>query len=141
MWHSTADGTSYFGGAIVAVATNHALSLTHRETLALSKKVIGEEHPYTLISMHSLAFTLMNQRYINEALTLLEDCFVVGSQTFTCLSIYSRFLKCLRLGETSRNAWGLKALIFLLVNLFFVLDGQDSLNLYSSLAETISLVI
>jgi tetratricopeptide (TPR) repeat protein len=39
----------------------------HRETLALSVKVLGKEHPETLVSMSNLAKTLSSQGNYAEA--------------------------------------------------------------------------
>ena len=40
-----------------------------------SKRVLGEGHLDTLISMKNLAFTLKSQGRNNEALNLLKECF------------------------------------------------------------------
>ncbi|KAF2022766.1 hypothetical protein EK21DRAFT_82453, partial [Setomelanomma holmii] len=49
------------------------------------KRVLGEEHPDTLTSMHNLAYTLRSQGYYNKAFVLLERCYqlrwqILGNQ-------------------------------------------------------------
>jgi len=44
----------------------------HRQTLARCEKVLGHEHPNTLISVYCLAYFLAHQRHYNEALALYE---------------------------------------------------------------------
>jgi hypothetical protein len=39
------------------------------------KRVLADEHPDTLLSMHNLAFTLQSQARHEEALALMERCF------------------------------------------------------------------
>jgi hypothetical protein len=38
------------------------------------KRVLTDEHPHTLLSMHNLAFTLQSQARHEEALALMERC-------------------------------------------------------------------
>ncbi|KAF6815617.1 TPR domain protein [Colletotrichum plurivorum] len=38
------------------------------------KRVLGEEHPDTLMSMHNLAFTWKDQEQWEDATQLLQDC-------------------------------------------------------------------
>ncbi|KAH7346020.1 hypothetical protein BKA66DRAFT_478348 [Pyrenochaeta sp. MPI-SDFR-AT-0127] len=38
------------------------------------KRVLGDEHPDTLISMANLAFTLKGQGSFSKAISLMEDC-------------------------------------------------------------------
>ena len=49
------------------------------------KRLLGDEHPDTLTSMHNLAHTLHSQDRREEALTMMERCFqsrqrILGSQ-------------------------------------------------------------
>ena len=44
------------------------------------KRVLGDEHPDTLTSMHNLAFTLQSQARHEEALALMERCFQLREQ-------------------------------------------------------------
>ena len=44
------------------------------EALQISKRVLGAEHPYTLRSMHNLAFTWKQSGRYSEALKLMEEC-------------------------------------------------------------------
>ena len=49
------------------------------------KRVLSDEHPNTLSSMHNLAYTLWSQTYHKEAVALIETCFqsrqqVLGKQ-------------------------------------------------------------
>ena len=44
------------------------------------KRVLGEEHPHTLISMNNLAFTLKSQSRDEEGLSLLKTCLQLGKQ-------------------------------------------------------------
>ena len=53
--------------------------------MQMRKRVLGDEHPDTLISIHNLAFTLHSQARREEALALMETCFqslqqVLGKQ-------------------------------------------------------------
>jgi hypothetical protein len=45
------------------------------QVMQTSKRVLGDEHPHTLTSMHNLAFTLQSQARRQEALALMETCF------------------------------------------------------------------
>jgi hypothetical protein len=49
------------------------------------KRVLGDEHPSTLTSMHNLAYTLSSQSRCIEAIAMIEMCFqsrreVLGKQ-------------------------------------------------------------
>ena len=44
----------------------------HRQTLALREKVLGKEHPDTLLSVYSLAHSLAKRDYFVEATTLYQ---------------------------------------------------------------------
>jgi hypothetical protein len=46
--------------------------------LEISQRVLGDEHPDTLISMNNLAFTFKEQDRVEEAMALLEDCTRMG---------------------------------------------------------------
>jgi hypothetical protein len=55
------------------------------QVMQTRKRVLGDEHPDTLLSMHNLAFTLQSQARRQEALALMETCFqsrqhVLGKQ-------------------------------------------------------------
>jgi len=39
------------------------------------KRVLSDEHPYTLSSMHNLAYTLWSQSCYKEAVAWIESCF------------------------------------------------------------------
>ena len=45
------------------------------QVIETSSKALGAEHPYTLTSMHNLAFTWKGQGHARKALALIEDCF------------------------------------------------------------------
>jgi hypothetical protein len=45
-----------------------------------SKRVLTNEHPSMLNSMHNLAFTLQSQTCYEEALALMERCFQLCEQ-------------------------------------------------------------
>jgi hypothetical protein len=42
--------------------------------MQIKKRVLGDEHPDTLASMHNLAFTLQSQARHREAFVLMETC-------------------------------------------------------------------
>ncbi|PVH92043.1 hypothetical protein DM02DRAFT_544538 [Periconia macrospinosa] len=84
----TLTSMSYVAKALVNQGKYAKAEKMHRETLALRKKVLGEEHPDTLTSMYDLAFTLSNHYPIDEAITLLENCFVIWKQTFSILPLH-----------------------------------------------------
>jgi hypothetical protein len=44
------------------------------------KRVLGDEHPDTLTSMHNVASTLQSQARCEEALQLIETCFQLRQQ-------------------------------------------------------------
>ncbi|KAF2735904.1 hypothetical protein EJ04DRAFT_433983, partial [Polyplosphaeria fusca] len=44
------------------------------QVMETRKRVLGDEHPNTLISMNNLAFTLKEQGIYNEGIPLLEKC-------------------------------------------------------------------
>jgi Tetratricopeptide repeat len=44
------------------------------------KRVLGEEHPFTLTSMNNLAFTWKSQRRDIEALELMKACLLLRKQ-------------------------------------------------------------
>ncbi|KAL3428787.1 hypothetical protein BDV09DRAFT_181469 [Aspergillus tetrazonus] len=44
----------------------------HRRDLVGSEKVLGPEHPYTLTSMHNLAYTLKTLGDLSQALSLYQ---------------------------------------------------------------------
>ena len=44
------------------------------------KRVLGEEHPSTLTSMNSLAFTFKHQGRNKEVISLMEKCFNLRKQ-------------------------------------------------------------
>lgn len=46
----------------------------HRQALQGYKKVLSPEHPYTLTSMHNLAFTLKELGKFSNTLSLLRKC-------------------------------------------------------------------
>jgi tetratricopeptide (TPR) repeat protein len=50
------------------------------EVMETSKRVLTDEHPDTLNSMHNLAFTLQSQSRHEEALALIERCFQLREQ-------------------------------------------------------------
>ncbi|CAI9635551.1 unnamed protein product [Alternaria burnsii] len=50
------------------------------EVMQTSKRVLSDEHPDTLISMHNLAFTLQSLARHEEALALMERCFQLREQ-------------------------------------------------------------
>jgi hypothetical protein len=45
------------------------------QVLQTMKRVLTDEHPDTLVSMHNLAFTLQSQARHEEALALMKRCF------------------------------------------------------------------
>jgi hypothetical protein len=45
------------------------------QVLETMKRVLTDEHPDTLVSMHNLAFTLQSQARHEEALALMKRCF------------------------------------------------------------------
>ena len=62
------------------------------QVMQTRKRVLGDEHPDTLASMHNLAFTLRLQARREEALALMETCFqlrqqVLGEQHFDTQSL------------------------------------------------------
>jgi hypothetical protein len=50
------------------------------QVLETSKRVLTDEHPDTLISMHNLASTLQSQARHEEAHALMERCFQLREQ-------------------------------------------------------------
>jgi hypothetical protein len=50
------------------------------QVLRTSKRVLTDEHPDTLASMHNLAFTLQSQARHEEAFALIERCFQLRRQ-------------------------------------------------------------
>jgi len=50
--------------------------------MEIREKVLGPEHPDTLISMHSLALTWKSQGRDAEALGLMEECCRLRKQRF-----------------------------------------------------------
>jgi hypothetical protein len=57
------------------------------QVMQTMKRVLGDEHPDTLTSMHNFAFTLQSQARREEALALMETCFqsrqqVLGKQHY-----------------------------------------------------------
>ena len=44
------------------------------------KRILGPEHPDTLLAMHNLAFTFKSQSRHHEALLLMESCFQLRKQ-------------------------------------------------------------
>jgi hypothetical protein len=44
------------------------------------KRVLSDEHPSTLITMHNLAFSLQSQGRAKEAVALIERCFQLREQ-------------------------------------------------------------
>jgi hypothetical protein len=44
------------------------------------RRVLGDEHPNTLSSMHNLAYTLWSQSCHKEAVALIELCFQLREQ-------------------------------------------------------------
>ncbi|KAH6629433.1 hypothetical protein C7974DRAFT_394464 [Boeremia exigua] len=44
------------------------------------KRVLGDEHPDTLTSMHNLAYTLWSLSRHKEAIALMEPCFQLRQQ-------------------------------------------------------------
>jgi hypothetical protein len=45
------------------------------QVMETRKRVLGDEHPNTLITMHSLAFSLQSRARHEEVVTLMERCF------------------------------------------------------------------
>jgi hypothetical protein len=50
------------------------------QVMKTRKRVLGQEHPATLTSMHNLAFTLKSEGRDNEALLIMEECFGLRKQ-------------------------------------------------------------
>jgi hypothetical protein len=50
------------------------------QVMETSKRVLTNEHPSMLNSMHNLAFTLQSQTCYEEALALMERCFQLCEQ-------------------------------------------------------------
>jgi hypothetical protein len=50
------------------------------QVMQASKRVLTDEHPHTLTSMHILAFMLQSQARHEEALALMERCFQLREQ-------------------------------------------------------------
>ena len=48
--------------------------------MEVRKKVVDEEHPNTLTSMHNLAYTLKSQSRNEETISLMKRCFHSGKQ-------------------------------------------------------------
>lgn len=80
----------------------------HKEVLLLSRKVIGEHHPYTLTSMNNLALTYKASGKLQEAKTLYEDVLLLRKKVIgehhpdTLTSMYnlaSIYTACGKLGE------------------------------------------
>jgi hypothetical protein len=66
----------------------------HRQTLAQREKVLGSEHPDTLMSIYCLAYLLTRQHRYNEAFALyvrkslrwVPSCAWEGSSNYSCVS-------------------------------------------------------
>ncbi|OCK77107.1 hypothetical protein K432DRAFT_129195 [Lepidopterella palustris CBS 459.81] len=50
------------------------------QVIETRKRVLGEEHPDTLISMNNLAFTFKSQSRNDEAISLLKTCLQLQKQ-------------------------------------------------------------
>jgi hypothetical protein len=50
------------------------------QVMEIMKRVLSDEHPDTLTSMHNLAFMLQSQACDEEALALMERCFQLREQ-------------------------------------------------------------
>ncbi|KAF2793317.1 hypothetical protein K505DRAFT_244611 [Melanomma pulvis-pyrius CBS 109.77] len=50
------------------------------QVLEIRKRVLGEEHPNTLLSMYNLAFTLKSRGHSEEAILLLTKCVSLRKQ-------------------------------------------------------------
>ena len=48
--------------------------------MQMRNRVLGDEHPDTLLSMGNLAFTLQSQARHEEALALMKRCFQLREQ-------------------------------------------------------------
>ena len=48
--------------------------------MEITKRVLGEEHPSTLTTMHNLAYTWKSQSRNNEAISLMKNCFELRNQ-------------------------------------------------------------
>ncbi|KAL5371075.1 hypothetical protein DPSP01_014510 [Paraphaeosphaeria sporulosa] len=50
------------------------------QVMEARKRVLGEEHPDTLLSISNFAFTLQTQARQKEAFALMERCFLLRQQ-------------------------------------------------------------
>ena len=57
----------YYGVLCSAVQVTHSLLMLQVQVMNLRKKLLGPEHPHTLMSMGNLAITYSNQGKWNEA--------------------------------------------------------------------------
>ena len=79
----------------------------HRQTLALSEKVLGKEHPDTLTSVYSLAHLLAKQNLYDDAATLYQracdgDSMVLGDDHPTARACQRHYLEMLQ-GKEQRQ--------------------------------------
>jgi hypothetical protein len=52
------------------------------EVIEARRRLLGNEHPQTLSSMHNLAFTLKGQGRDSDALALMEECVLTRKRVF-----------------------------------------------------------
>ncbi|KAF1830845.1 hypothetical protein BDW02DRAFT_506598, partial [Decorospora gaudefroyi] len=73
------------------------------QVMETRKRVLGEEHPSTLISMNNLAFTFMALGKVKEAFILMQDCYRLLDQVLGSLHPHTV------LSKATLAAWQLEA--------------------------------